>query len=41
VHESIAEEFAAEAKAALTGLFGEAPKSNSDYSRIISAREVT
>jgi aldehyde dehydrogenase (NAD+) len=41
VHESIAEEFVAEAKAALTGLFGEDPKSNSDYSRVISAREVT
>jgi aldehyde dehydrogenase (NAD+) len=41
VHASIAEEFVAEAKAALTGLFGEDPKSNSDYSRVISAREVT
>jgi aldehyde dehydrogenase (NAD+) len=40
VHKSIAEEFVAEAKAALIGLFGEDPKSNSDYSRIISAREV-
>jgi len=40
VHESIAEEFVAEAKAALTRLFGEDPKSNSDYSRAISAREV-
>jgi aldehyde dehydrogenase (NAD+) len=40
VHESIAEEFVAEAKAALTRLFGEDPKSNSDYSRVISAREV-
>ena len=34
-------EFVAEAKAALIGLFGEDPKSNSDYSRVISAREVT
>jgi aldehyde dehydrogenase (NAD+) len=41
VHESIAREFVAEAKATLTGLFGEGPKSNSDYSRVISAREVT
>jgi aldehyde dehydrogenase (NAD+) len=41
VHESIAEEFVTEAKAALTGLFGEDPKSNSDYSRIISTHEVT
>jgi aldehyde dehydrogenase (NAD+) len=41
VHESIAEQFVAEAKAALTGLFGEDPKSNSDYSRVISAHEVT
>ena len=40
VHESIAEEFVSEAKAALITLFGEDPKSNSDYSRIISAREV-
>jgi aldehyde dehydrogenase (NAD+) len=41
VHQSIAEQFVAEAKAALIGLFGEDPKSNSDYSRVISAREVT
>lgn len=41
VHESVAEQFVAEAKAALIGLFGEDPKSNSDYSRVISAREVT
>jgi aldehyde dehydrogenase (NAD+) len=40
VHESIAEEFVAEAKAALIELFGNDPKSNSDYSRIISAHEV-
>jgi len=40
VHESIAEKFVAAAKAALIGLFGEDPKSNSDYSRVISAREV-
>ncbi len=40
VHESIAEEFVAEAKSALIALYGEDPKSNSDYSRIISPREV-
>lgn len=38
VHESIAEQFVAEAKPVLIGLFGEHPKSNS---RVISAREVT
>jgi aldehyde dehydrogenase (NAD+) len=36
VHESIAIEFVAEAKKALLELFGEDPKSNSDYSRIIN-----
>jgi aldehyde dehydrogenase (NAD+) len=41
VHESLAEQFVAEAKGALIGLFGEDPKSNSDYSRVISAHEVT
>ena len=40
VHESIAEEFVAEAKKALLELFGEDPKSNSDYSRIINERAV-
>jgi aldehyde dehydrogenase (NAD+) len=40
VHESVAEEFVAEAKAALIELFGKDPKSNPDYSRVISAREV-
>jgi aldehyde dehydrogenase (NAD+) len=40
VHESIAEEFVAEAKAALIELYGNDPKSNSEYSRIISAHEV-
>src|SRR5277367_2717093 len=40
VHESIAKEFVAEAKKALTELFGEDPKSNSDYSRIINERAV-
>jgi aldehyde dehydrogenase (NAD+) len=41
VHESFAEAFVAEAKAALIALYGENPKANSDYSRIISAREVS
>ena len=41
MHESIAEEFVAEAKTALIRLFGEDPKCNSDYSRIISTRDVT
>jgi aldehyde dehydrogenase (NAD+) len=40
VHESVAEEFVAEAKAALIEIFGKNPKSNPDYSRVISAREV-
>jgi aldehyde dehydrogenase (NAD+) len=41
VHESVAEAFVAEAKAALIALYGEDPKANPDYSRIISAREVS
>jgi len=40
VHEAIAKEFVAEAKKALLELFGENPKSNSDYSRIINERAV-
>src|ERR1700688_5161561 len=40
VHESVAEAFAAEAKNALVELFGNDPKSNSDYSRIINGRAV-
>ena len=40
VHESIAKEFVAEAKAALIEMFGKDPKSNPDYSRVISAKEV-
>ena len=40
VHESVAEAFVAEAKAAVVALYGKNPKTNSDYSRIISAREV-
>jgi aldehyde dehydrogenase (NAD+) len=41
VHESVAEAFVAGAKAALVELYGEEPKTNPDYSRIISAREVS
>ena len=40
VHESVAEEFVAEAKAALIEMFGENPKSKPDYSCIITARGV-
>jgi aldehyde dehydrogenase (NAD+) len=38
VHESVAEVFVREAKRALVEMFGNDPKSNSDYSRIINAR---
>jgi aldehyde dehydrogenase (NAD+) len=41
VHESVAEAFVAQAKTELVALYGENPKSNPDYSRIISAREVS
>jgi aldehyde dehydrogenase (NAD+) len=41
VHESIAEAFVAEAKAALIALYGQNPKANPDYSRIIGAREAS
>src|SRR6202521_3282446 len=41
VHESVADAFVAEAKKALVELFGNDPKSNSDYSRIINAKAVT
>src|ERR1700728_4318615 len=40
VHESVAGQFVAEAKKALLELFGEDPKSNSDYSRVINERAV-
>ena len=40
VHESVADRFVAEAKAALVALYGKEPKNNPDYSRIISPREV-
>src|SRR6516164_4117863 len=39
VHESIADAFLAEAKKALVELYGHDPKSNPDYSRIISTKE--
>ena len=41
VHESVAEQFVAEAKKALVELYGPDPKNNPDYSRIINAREVS
>src|SRR5713226_3537267 len=40
VHESVAEDFVAECKKAVVKLYGTDPKSNSDYSRIISAAAV-
>ena len=40
VHESIAEAFIAEAKAALLELYGKDPKANPDYSRMIGANDV-
>src|ERR1700719_3948080 len=40
VHESVAEHSVAEAKKALAELFGNDPKSNPDYSRIINERAV-
>jgi aldehyde dehydrogenase (NAD+) len=41
VHESVAEAFVTQAKAALIALYGKEPKANPDYSRIIGAREVS
>src|SRR3984893_9723895 len=41
VHESVADVFVEKAKAAQIALFGADPKSNSDYSRVINAREVS
>src|SRR5277367_4824912 len=41
VHESVAKTFVAEAKKALVNMFGQDPKSNPDYSRIINARAVS
>ena len=41
VHESIADEFVAEAKKALIEMFGDDPKDNPDYSRVINAAAVS
>jgi aldehyde dehydrogenase (NAD+) len=41
VHESVADAFVAEAKKAVTDLYGKDPKTNADYSRVISAHEVS
>src|SRR5712672_2508064 len=40
VHESVADEFVAKAKKALVELYGDDPKNNSDYSRVIDAKAV-
>src|SRR5580692_11079357 len=40
VHESVAEQFVAECKKAVVALYGADPKSNSDYSRVISPAAV-
>jgi acyl-CoA reductase-like NAD-dependent aldehyde dehydrogenase len=40
VHESVAEDFVAECQRAVIELYGTDPKSNSDYSRVISAAAV-
>ena len=40
VHESVADEFVQEAKRALKEMYGDSPKNNPDFSRIISAKEV-
>jgi aldehyde dehydrogenase (NAD+) len=41
VHESVAEAFVAEAKRALVEMYGQDPKNNPDYSRIINAQTVS
>jgi aldehyde dehydrogenase (NAD+) len=41
VHESVVDEFVAEAKKAVVELYGETPQDNPDYSRVISPREVS
>jgi aldehyde dehydrogenase (NAD+) len=41
VHESIADAFVAEAKKAAVELYGNDPKNNPDYSRIVSPKETT
>src|SRR5271154_6290351 len=40
VHETVADEFVTECRKAVIELYGENPKKNPDYSRIINAREV-
>ena len=40
VHEKVADEFIAECRRAVVELYGENPKENPDYSRIINSREV-
>jgi len=40
VHEKVADEFIAECRKAVIALYGENPKENPDYSRIINPREV-
>src|SRR5262245_23204807 len=40
IHELVADEFVAECKKAVIELYGDRPKENADYSRIINAREV-
>ena len=40
VHETVADEFVTECRKAVIDLYGENPKDNPDYSRIINAREV-
>lgn len=41
VHESVADAFVAEARKAVVELYGEDPKTNPDYSRVVSGREVS
>jgi aldehyde dehydrogenase (NAD+) len=41
VHESVADAFVAKARKAVVELYGEDPKTNPDYSRVVSAREVS
>jgi len=41
VHQSVADAFVAETKKALVELYGDNPRNNPDYSRVISAREVS
>ncbi len=41
VHEFVADAFVAEARKAVVELYGEDPKTNPDYSRVVGAREVS